>query len=65
MLADETEDSSHKEQLSIVLQYVDNKNDIVEQCVGFVHAQEGTTGEALAGCIMSFITNMGLDMQNC
>lgn len=65
VLADEASDSSNKEQLAIILRYVDESGTIVEKFVGFVHAAEGVTGEALTADILSHLSDMGIDMKYC
>ena len=38
---------TNREQLSIVLRFVDDKMDVREEFMGFVECQTGVTGEAL------------------
>ena len=47
ILADETTDCSNKEQLTLVLRFVDGQNQIREEFFAFLEAPS-TTGEALA-----------------
>jgi len=65
ILADEAMDCSGKEQLSFVLRYVDSLGNIKEDFLGFLHLEEGLTGEALANTIMTRISDIGLDIKNC
>ena len=52
ILADEASDVSCKEQLSLVIRFVDQKSIIREEFLGFLHCcKEGTSGEALANLI--------------
>ena len=44
ILADEAADCSNKEQMSLVLRYVDKKNNIREYFVQFIHCDEGLSG---------------------
>jgi hypothetical protein len=64
-MADECHDLSNKEQMSIVLRYLDPKFVIQEKFVGFVHLKDGMTGEAIANAILSFLARFGLDIMNC
>ena len=58
MIADEVTDCSNKEQLSIVLRYIElETSSIGEDLVAFLECDSGTTGEALADLILGFITN--------
>ena len=51
ILADEASDVSCKEQLSLVIRFLDQKSIIREEFLGFLHCKEGTSGEALANLI--------------
>ena len=57
-------DVSNKEQVSIVLRFVDSINWIREEFLDFI-ATDRITGEVLAGKIKDFLTKYGLDFQNC
>ena len=52
ILADEASDVSCKEQLSLVIRFVDQKSIIREEFLGFLHCKDGTSGEALANLVM-------------
>ena len=65
IIADEATDCSVKEQMAIVLRFVDTNNDIREEFIGFVHCVDGTSGEALADLIMKEINKLQLDMKYC
>lgn len=57
VIADEVTDCSNKEQLSIVLRYVEPESSFIrEDLVTFLECESGTTGEALADLILGFIT---------
>ena len=62
VIADEVTDCSNKEQLSLVLRYV-NPDDcsIREDLVTFLECDSGITGKALADMMISFIQTHGLD----
>ncbi|XP_047264635.1 zinc finger MYM-type protein 1-like [Capsicum annuum] len=40
ILVDESKDISHKEQMTLVLQYVDKKDEVIERFVGVVHVSD-------------------------
>jgi hypothetical protein len=64
VLCDEVSDVSNKEQLSLVLRFVDSHNCIREEFVDFI-TTDRITGEALAFKIKEKLINYGLDFQNC
>ena len=56
-------DSSNREQLAIVLRYVDPDDlQIREDLVGFVECDAGVTGSAVAEKLTGFIQSSGLDL---
>ena len=58
VIADEVTDCSNKEQLSIVLRYVESETSFIqEDLVTFLECDSGTTGEALADQILTFVKN--------
>ncbi len=65
ILADEARDVSNKEQLPLVLRFVDTESTIREMFVGFFECKEGTTGRVIADLILEAVTNLGLDMEQC
>ena len=56
IMADEASDSSKKEQLSLVLRFVDENLEIREEFLGFKECESGTSGEALTKMITDCIT---------
>ena len=60
VLADETIDCSNKEQLTLVLRFVDNNRQIREEFLDYLQTPS-TTGEALADLILSQVGIYGLD----
>ena len=52
IIADEITDTSNKEQLSVVLRYVDDSNNIHEDLVTFIECDTGISGRALADKIL-------------
>jgi len=65
ILADEAADVSNKENLSIVLRFVDKNQTIREEFVGFHLCEEGTTGQAIKDLILTAVANLGLSMNDC
>ena len=65
VIADEVTDISNKEQLSIVLRYVDSDSVLVrEDLVGFVECDTGISGRNLADKITTCLEGLGLDLCN-
>ena len=60
--ADEASDCSNKEQLPLVLRYVDDSHIIQEKFVEFVLCDTGVTGSALAAKILGALQGYGLDV---
>ena len=61
VIADEAVDCSNKEQLPLVLRYVDG-NVIKEEFVDFILCDTGTTGRAIAAKIIEALQGYGLDL---
>ena len=62
MCADEAADAANKEQLPLVLRFVDATNSICEEFVDFILCDTGTTGEAIADKILKAIDAYGLNV---
>ena len=60
IMADEAADVSNKENLSLLLHYVDSSKDIREEFVGFRLCGEETTSNAI-----NSVRDLGLTMDNC
>ena len=65
LLADEASDSSNKEQLPLVVRFVDKENNVREEFVGFYESEDGINGEAIATLVMKAIQELGLSMDHC
>ena len=65
ILADEATDSSNKEQLPLVIRFVDGGNNIREEFVGFFECNHGTSGQAVANLITEAVTELGLNLNDC
>ena len=60
VIADEVTDASNKEQLSIVLRYVEGDSlSVREDLIGFVECDTGISGRSLANKITSFLEELG------
>jgi hypothetical protein len=62
LLVDESRDVSCKEQMAIVLRYVDNFGDVKESFVGLVHVKN-TTSANLKSCIDSLFAKLKLSLK--
>ena len=62
ILADEVSDVSNTEQLSLVLRFVDESNEIREEFVDFLPCTDGTTGQALSDMILARLQEYNLDL---
>ena len=60
--ADEAADCSNKEQLPLILRFVDVAGTICEEFVDFVLCDTGTTGTAIAGKILGTLETYGLNL---
>lgn len=60
-MIDEARDSSVKEQMAVVLRYVNNKGEILERFVGVVHVKD-TTALSLKNAIHNFFAKYGLSI---
>ena len=65
VIADEAIDVSNKENLSLVIRFVDNKQTIREEFAGFHICEEGTTGLAIKNVIINAVTELGISMNDC
>ena len=61
VLTDEAADASVKEQMPLVLRFVDKDDYIREEFVGFIHCDTGTSGSALSEKILSTLAELKLD----
>ena len=66
ILADEVTDCPTKEQMSLVLCYVDRKREIQEQFVTFIHCDSGILGKAFKDTLVHYVTkDLQLDITKC
>ena len=64
-MADEAADCSNKEQMSVVIRFVDLHNEIREEFIRFSECKNRTTGLELANMILGTLQDFGLDIQKC
>ena len=62
--ADEAADCSNKEQMPLVVRFVDQEDNIREEFIDFVLCDEGTTGTAIADKIILKLAEYRLDIAN-
>lgn len=65
VMADEAADISNKENLSVVIRFLDSIKSIREEFVGFHLCEEGTTGQAIKQLIVGAVAELGLSMDDC
>ena len=66
ILADEASDCSNKEQMSLVLRFVDDNFNIREEFLRFIHCKEGLSGKDLASVILKCLNeDLTLNIQDC
>ncbi|XP_065664449.1 52 kDa repressor of the inhibitor of the protein kinase-like [Hydra vulgaris] len=65
IIADEACDSSTKEQMSLVLRFVDSDFNIREDFIQFIHCSEGVKGKDLFNVFLNCVSNLNLDIKNC
>ena len=58
-------DSSNKEQLPLVLRFVDRERNVREEFIGFCECEDGVTGQAIATLIKKVVQKLGLSMDYC
>ncbi|CAH3159154.1 unnamed protein product [Porites lobata] len=65
LLADEASDSSNKEQLPLILRFVDKERNVREEFVGFYECEDGVTSQVIATLILKAVQELGLSMDFC
>ena len=65
ILADEAADISKKEQMPLVIRFVDKSSTIREVFTGFIHCDEGVSGDSISKEILSRVKSLALDMHLC
>ncbi|PFX15723.1 hypothetical protein AWC38_SpisGene20057 [Stylophora pistillata] len=62
---DEAADVSNKENISIVIRFLDTTKTIREEFIGYYLCEEETTGEAIKDIIIPAVGDLGLTMEDC
>ncbi|XP_057295877.1 52 kDa repressor of the inhibitor of the protein kinase-like [Hydractinia symbiolongicarpus] len=66
IIADEAADCSNKEQMSLVLRFVDSSCDIREDFIRYIYCEEGLAGKDLASVLLKCVSkDLSLDILNC
>ncbi|XP_057307823.1 zinc finger MYM-type protein 1-like isoform X2 [Hydractinia symbiolongicarpus] len=65
ILADEAADLSNKEQMSLVLRFVDSNLNIREEFVQYIHCDEGLAGKDLKSVLLKSLHNLTLNIKDC
>ena len=65
VLADEAQDSSNKEQMPLVIRFVDRNKEIKEEFIRVVYCNSGINSEALAKEITEGVEAIDQDMRDC
>lgn len=65
VMADEAADISNKENVSVVIRFLDTTKTIREEFIGYYICEEGLTGEAIKDIITAAVANLGLTMEDC
>lgn len=65
VICDEACDTSTKEQMSLVIRFVDQNYNLREDFVSFVHCSEGLSGLSLSNVILKTLNKLGLKLENC
>ena len=65
ILADENTNCSNKEQLALIIRFVDKNNEIREEFLKFIYMDSGVRGEELKSKILETLRNAGIDMSYC
>ena len=64
ILADEASDCSNKEQMSLVLRFVDSDLNIREDFIKFIHCKWGLAGADLAAVILKALEGFSLNIED-
>ena len=64
ILADETRDLSHREQMVICLRWVSNEYEVCEDLIGLVQL-DNITSDTIYSVLKDSIVRLGLDFEDC
>ena len=65
IMSDEAADISNKENISVVIRFLDSTKTVTEEFVGFYLCEDGTTGAAIKDLIIGAVADLGLSMDDC
>jgi len=65
VMSDEAADISNKENLSVVIRFLDSTKTVREEFVGFYLCEDGTTGAGIKDLIIDAVADLGLSMDDC
>ena len=65
IMSDEVADISNKENLSVVIRFLDSTKTVREEFVGFYLCEDGTTGAAIKDLIIGAVADLGLSTDDC
>ena len=65
VMADESADISNKENLALVIRFIDSEQNVREEFVGLRECGEDLSGESIKNVIITSINDMGLSMDCC
>ena len=65
IMSDEAADISNKENLSVLIRFLDSTKTVREEFVGFYLCEDGTTGAAIKDLIIGVVAELGLSMDDC
>ena len=65
IMSDEAADISNKENLSVVIRFLDSTKTVREEFVGFYLCEDGTTGAGIKVLVIGAVVGLGLSMDDC
>ena len=65
IMSDEAADISNKENLSVMIRFLDSTKTVREEFVGFYLCEDGTTGAAIKDLIIGAVADLRLSMDDC
>ena len=65
IMSDEAADISNKENLSVVIRFLDSTKTVRDEFVGFYLCEDGTTRAAIKEIIIGAVADLGLSMDDC
>ena len=65
IMSDEAADISNKENLLVVIRFLDSTKTVREEFVGFYLCEDGMTGAVIKDLIIGAVADLGLSMDDC